>query len=109
VNAFLSKMGVSTEQAANGREGLEKALAGQFDVVLMDIQMPIMDGFEAVKLLREAGYDKTVVALTAHAMKGDREKCLSSGFDDYLYKPLSRDALAQCLMQHMQHKFEPKP
>ena len=109
VNAFLTKMGVSTEQASNGQEGVEKAIKGQFDVVLMDIQMPVMDGFEAVKRLREAGYTKTIVALTAHAMKGDREKCLSSGFDDYLCKPLSRDALAQCLMQHMQHKFDLRP
>lgn len=101
VNAYLSKMGINSDQATNGKEGLEKALTRNYDVVLMDIQMPIMDGFEAVKRLREAGYARTIVALTAHAMKGDKEKCLQGGFDDYLCKPLNQNALAECLMNYM--------
>lgn len=103
INAFLSKMGVNTDQASNGKEACEKALAKKYDVVLMDIQMPVMDGFEAVKKLRELGYERAIVALTAHAMKGDKEKCISSGFDDYLCKPLNQNSLAKCLMNFVEN------
>lgn len=100
IGRFLTKMGHIAEFAENGVIGVRRALGGDFDVVLMDIQMPEMDGFEALKKLREQGYQKPVVALTAHAMKGDRELCLQSGFDDYLVKPVNRQSLRETLLKH---------
>lgn len=93
MSVYLAKMGIQAEMAENGLEGLRKALNDNFDLVLMDIQMPEMDGFEAVRRLRERHYEKPIIAVTAHAMKGDREKCLTEGFDDYLCKPLTRESL----------------
>lgn len=99
--AFLRKMGLGSDVADNGRQGVDKTLTGKFDVVLMDIQMPEMDGFAAVKELRDRGYKGTVIALTAHAMKGDRERCIENGFDDYLTKPITRHTLQDCLSRHL--------
>jgi hypothetical protein len=95
--AYLEKSSFTFDMAENGLEGVEKALQQNYDMVLMDIQMPKMDGFEAIKYLREKNYDGPVVAVTAHAMKGYRERCLSNGFDDYLCKPLSWTALKDVL------------
>ncbi|HRO66647.1 MAG TPA: response regulator, partial [Pseudobdellovibrionaceae bacterium] len=93
IGRYVSKGGYEVETAENGAEGVEKALSKDFDLVLMDIQMPEMDGFEAVRRLREKDYRKPIVALTAHAMKGDRELCLEKGFSDYLSKPINREEL----------------
>lgn len=97
VRSFLEKMNLSIDEAANGEEGIRLAKKNDYDVTIMDIQMPVMDGFKAVEKLRRDGYQKPVIALTAHAMKGDREKCLEHGFDDYLCKPLSKKALYSCV------------
>ena len=96
--ALLSKAGATVEEAENGKEGLEKARremdAGRpHDLVVMDMQMPVMDGYDAVRSLRRAGYDRPILALTAHAMSGDREKCLEAGCDDYSTKPVDRSRL----------------
>ena len=92
---LLEKRGYSIQVADNGRkalEMLEKAAPGEFAVVLMDVQMPIMDGYEATAELRKreakAGRHTPIVAVTAHAMKGDRERCLAAGMDDYVSKPI---------------------
>lgn len=100
MKAFLGRMKLHVDIAYNGREGVAKAMQEKYDVVLMDIQMPEMDGFGAVAQLRELGYDRPVVAITAHAMKGDRERCLNSGFDSYLCKPITGEALYQCMVQY---------
>ena len=91
IKTLLARAGAQVEIAENGRLAVEKARAagpGGFDVVLMDMQMPEMDGYEAVGALRESGYGGPIVALTAHSMAGDRDKCVEAGCDDYLTKPV---------------------
>ncbi len=89
---MLHKLSCEVEVAENGLEGARKALSEAFDLVLMDCQMPELDGYEATAQIREAEGDgdrRLIVAMTAHAMAGDREKCLGAGMDDYLTKPIS--------------------
>jgi two-component system, sensor histidine kinase and response regulator len=89
---LLEKRGHSVSLAADGREALVALEKESFDLVLMDLQMPEMDGFEATMAIRKnergSGNHLPIVALTAHAMKGDREKCLAAGMDGYLTKPI---------------------
>ena len=94
---LLQKGGQDVQVAGNGREALEKLTNGQFDLVLMDVQMPVMGGFEATAAVREiekgTGRHVPIIALTAHAMDGDRERCLAAGMDGYISKPIHRKAL----------------
>lgn len=99
---LLERAGASVDIACNGLEGVEKALGKKFDVVLMDVQMPEMDGHEATQKLREMNYKTPIVALTAHAMKEERERARLSGFSDYLTKPVLRAQLIE-----MVAKFRP--
>jgi len=98
---LLHEMGHRVSIATNGREALEMVRNHSFDAVLMDVQMPEMDGFEATRRIREFEQmtDRRVriIALTAHAMQGDREKCLSAGMDDYITKPILQKELAAAL------------
>ena len=101
---LLEKRGHQVVVAANGREALEAMEKQSFDIVLMDLQMPELDGFEATAALRarEAGHGThlPVIALTAHAMKGDRERCLAAGMDGYLSKPIRPQELDKLLELH---------
>jgi PAS domain S-box-containing protein len=102
--ALLEKLHCRCTTTTNGAEALERLRQESFDIVLMDCQMPVMDGFEATRRLRagEAGDQAAclpIIAMTANAMQGDREECLAAGMDDYLAKPVSRDALAAALMR----------
>ncbi|MDR3620583.1 MAG: response regulator [Paludisphaera borealis] len=96
-SAMLEQLGHRVTIADDGRAGVEAYLAGSFDLVLMDIQMPEMDGFEALASIRDVddgrGGRTPVVALTAHSMPRDQERCLEAGFDGYLSKPIRRDEL----------------
>lgn len=83
--------------AENGEEGLRKALDGRYDVVLMDIQMPVMDGYEATRRLRAKGYRGPIVALTAHAMKEERTRCLAAGCTEHVVKPVTRQNLLETI------------
>ncbi len=98
---FLERMGYQGTVAENGREAVSLYLQGSYDVVLMDVQMPEMDGFEATRAIREAdraqGRHTPIVALTAHAMRGDEERCLEAGMDGHLPKPLDLTNLARIL------------
>ncbi len=110
----LEGMGVSVDIAHNGRHGLELLAKNRYDMVFMDCQMPELDGFEATRLLR-AGEDGVldptvpVVAMTAHALKGDRERCIDAGMDDYLTKPLSLRDLRGKVRRWIPHFNPPAP
>ncbi|MFZ1615390.1 MAG: ATP-binding protein [Holophaga sp.] len=100
--AILKKLGLGADLATNGREAVEAVQAKDYDLVLMDCQMPEMDGFQATRLIREneAGHRHVpILAMTANAMQGDRERCLESGMDDYLPKPVTIDNLKNALRQ----------
>jgi CheY-like chemotaxis protein len=98
---LLEKAGHSAELANNGREAVDMLDQGVFDVVLMDLQMPELGGIEATAVIREhekrTGARVPIYALTAHAMKGDRERCLAAGMDGYLSKPIQSQELYKLL------------
>jgi PAS domain S-box-containing protein len=99
--AILEKRGHSLAHATNGREAVEAVAREAFDLIFMDVQMPDMDGFEATRRIREIeeplGRYTPIVAMTAHAMAGDRERCLAAGMDDYISKPLQKEDLLRVL------------
>lgn len=93
IGRFLTGAGAQVDFADNGVEGVKKAMSGDYGVVLMDIQMPEMDGYEATTTLRKQGYKRPIIALTAHALKEDRDRCLQVGCSDHLTKPIDRKKL----------------
>ena len=102
ITFLLRRAGCDVVVAENGEKAVEAALAADpsdapFDAVLMDIQMPVMDGYQASRRLRENGFAKPIIALTAHAMTDDRQRCLSAGCDDYASKPIQPEQLLQSL------------
>ncbi len=91
VKLLLEEAGAIVDEAENGQVGVEKAVASTYDVILMDVQMPVMDGFTATENLRERGIETSIIALTANAMKGFEQKCLDKGYSGYLTKPIDVD------------------
>lgn len=100
---LLVRAGATVEFAENGMEGYRKALSDGFDMVLMDIQMPLMDGYTATMKLREQGYHKPIIALTAHAMTETRKKCLTVGCTGHLPKPINPSHLLGIVAYHAHH------
>jgi CheY-like chemotaxis protein len=99
---LLQQMGYRADLASNGLEAIESVERQPYDVVLMDVQMPEMDGLEASRRITAKWPTKArpyIVAMTANAMQGDREECLAAGMDDYVTKPIRVDALVQALLQ----------
>ena len=98
-STILTKEGISSIYAVNGQEGLDKAKKEKPDLIILDVQMPIMDGHEATIAIREreklSGNHQPIIAMTAHAMKGDKEKCLAVGMDGYISKPFKVDEVFQ--------------
>jgi PAS domain S-box-containing protein len=96
ITLVLQRAGAGTiDEAEDGKSGSDRALAGNYDVVLMDMQMPVMDGYTAATLLRSKGFTKPIIALTAHAMRGDEEKCRAAGCSGFLTKPIDMDLLVR--------------
>jgi len=102
---MLEKQGHQVTGVINGEEALKALEKGNFELILMDVQMPKMDGFKATRLIRakekETGLHIPIIAMTAHAMKGDRERCLEVGMDEYITKPLNAKQLAETIAQTM--------
>ena len=90
---FLNVVGAVVEFADNGLEGLEKALQKDYDLILMDLQMPVMDGYTAIAGIRNKRKKTPIIALTARAMKEERDRCLALGFTDHIAKPVERKEL----------------
>ena len=96
---YLVSAGANVDLAANGEEGIRKALADDYDAILMDLHMPEVDGFIATKQLRKNGFSKPIIAVTANVLPETKETVLTSGFNEYLTKPLSRAALLETIDQ----------
>ncbi len=96
---LLQQMGYRADLASNGAEAVECVERQTYDLVLMDVQMPEMDGLEATRRIvtQQPGQRPRIVAMTANAMQGDREACLAAGMDDYITKPIRVDALVEAL------------
>ena len=105
IETLLEQAGLQADVAENGKQAVEMALTGKYQAVLMDVQMPVMDGLDATREIRnherEKGGHLPIIALTAHAMHGDREKCLQAGMDDYLTKPLGKIELFDVLTRYL--------
>jgi CheY-like chemotaxis protein len=97
VNVVLQEVGLQVDPAENGQVGVNKVLTAHYDVILMDVQMPIMDGFTANSTLRRRGVTTPIFALTANAMKGFEQQCLDGGFSGYMTKPISINGLGRTL------------
>ncbi len=102
ISHFLKHAGAHVDLASNGQEGFDRAMAGNYNVILMDVQMPVLDGYLATSQLRKNGYKKPIIALTAHAMKDERQKCIKMGCNDYMTKPLNRSLLVENIFNYAQ-------
>ena len=97
VKLLLEEAGLAVDEAENGQLAVEKATAAEYDVILMDVQMPVMDGFTAAGILRKQGLKIPVIALTANAMKGFEAQCLDAGYSGYMSKPVNIDQLMELM------------
>jgi len=93
----LEKLGFDVHAVSNGQEAIDAALAEPFDLIVLDMQMPQVSGYEAAQRLRQEGLETPILAMTAHAMTGDREKCLRAGCTEYLAKPFCQEDLSNIL------------
>ena len=112
IEALLCDAGAEVQLADNGEIALDLALAAQqsgspFDIICMDMQMPVMDGYEATQKLRNSNYKEPIIALTAHALVGDRERCIRAGCDDYVTKPIDPERLIAVIQAWAARELSP--
>lgn len=108
LSILLSGVGADIDYAENGQKALTKGLNKHYDLIFMDIQMPVMGGLEATKLLRKNNYKKPIVALTANAMKSDYDMCIAAGCDGFLTKPIDKDEIFQTIYKYLNVETETK-
>jgi CheY-like chemotaxis protein len=101
IKLLLERTGLKVTIAEDGVQAVEQAKSRSFDIIFMDIQMPNMNGYDATKILRKEGLQTPIIALTAHAIKGDDEKCITAGCDDYLSKPINRTELYDIVSKYL--------
>ena len=99
LNYYVRSVGAIVDIAVNGHDAIQKVHSNQYDIILMDIQMPVMDGYTATEVLRKEGYKKPIIALTAHAMKDVQDRCMKNGFNAYISKPIEKKKLIQTLVE----------
>jgi len=107
VKLMLEKMGLEVTIVDDGRKALEELSRQPYDIVLMDIQMPVMNGYEAARAIRQKGITTPIIAITANAMKGDDRKCLESGCDAYMSKPVDRNKLYELMRKYVAGDKDP--
>jgi CheY-like chemotaxis protein len=103
---LIEKFGYRADAVANGKEAVDALVMVPYDLVLMDVQMPEMDGFEATQMIRNTqskvqNHRVPIIAMTAHALKGDQERCLEAGMDDYLSKPIEPKEMLRVIEKHL--------
>jgi signal transduction histidine kinase/ActR/RegA family two-component response regulator len=101
IQVILQKAGLEVTVVENGRQAVDAVAGGRYDLILMDMQMPVMNGYEATRTIRSLQIAVPIIAMTAHAMRGDEEKCLAAGCDDYLAKPLDRSQVNRVLQKYL--------
>jgi CheY-like chemotaxis protein len=114
---FFKNLNLVPKLVINGQEAIDAISSETFDIVFMDVQMPVLDGLEATRRIRKGQAEKTpgfperliIVAMTANALSGDREICLAAGMDDYIPKPLTPDAISGALEKHVNNRRLPNP
>jgi CheY-like chemotaxis protein len=105
LNKILEKTGVILLNAIDGQEAIDLAMSNpDIDLILMDIQLPVMDGYESARIIREFRGDVIIIAQTAYALLGEREKIIEAGFNDYLIKPIFSQNLVQKLIDNIRPK-----
>ncbi len=107
ISRYLTRVGAKVDAASDGEEAVRMGLALDYDVILMDIQMPKLDGYQATVALRKGGYSRSIVALTAHAMHGELERCGAAGCDGYLTKPVNMQNLIETISEKVTYRVNP--
>ena len=108
IQMYIEKTGADLTIVENGEQAVEQGLANNFQLILMDTQMPVMDGISAIELLRASGYTRAIVSLTANAMQTDKDKCFNAGADDYLAKPIDIEEFYRVLKQNLKQSNKEK-
>ena len=102
ISEMLEMMNCKVDTVENGEEAYEKHMENDYDLILMDIQMPVLDGYQATKKIKESEKkNPIIVAITANALSGDKDKCLAAGMDDYISKPIKGVALEEILSKYL--------
>ncbi|MEN6459183.1 MAG: PAS domain S-box protein [Thermoguttaceae bacterium] len=109
IQIVLRSVGATVETVENGQEAVNRLMAEQFDIVLMDMNMPVLDGYEATRILRDRGYEKPILALTASVLVSDTDRCLAVGCNEHLTKPIDRVRLIGCIASYAGKELAAQP